>query len=311
MNKVFLGENESEIVVSSNLSLYPILRLKSVISGSSMIHFFGLSQIKNTWVKRPLILVSFLCLTFVLNGCQTMNPLSTRSDKIKSSDITGSLGEEERVSKGDIYVKMSAEYFRQGNLVSALRNNKKALAIDNENGQAHNLMAVIYQRLGDNNLAEQHFKKALMLLNGDSYIHNSYGAFLCQQERYGAADEQFTKALKNPLYRTPEVALTNAGNCAMRQTNYSRAESLLRRSLKFDNKLPRTLVLMSEVMLELKDALSARRYLLRYHRIVGETDKSLWLAVRIAKGLGDRDATAVFTAKLRESFPDSVYIQQL
>lgn len=261
-------------------------------------------------MNRKLIVV--LISAVVLSGCQTMGVGNkSTSDYSSMKDSTGSLGEETRKSQGDVYVKLAAEHLRQGNMPAALKNNKKALGIDPENGQSHSLMAVIYQRIGEDQLSEKHYQKAISLLEGDSYIHNGYGAFLCMKQRYSEADSQFSKALANPLYRTPEVALTNAGDCAKRQGDFSRAESLLRKSLKYNKNLPKTLFLMSEIMLENQDSISARSYLKRFHSQSLESAQSLWLAIRIAKKLGDSKAVAVFEAKMKTTYPDSEYVTKL
>jgi len=51
----------------------------------------------------------------------------------------------------------------------ALRKTGNAVAEDPDNPQAHNLMALIYQRLGQGRLAEQHFRKAIGLGPGDPH----------------------------------------------------------------------------------------------------------------------------------------------
>ena len=82
---------------------------------------------------------------------------------------------------GDLYVRLAVEYLRQGQTETALRKAGNAVTEDPDNPQAHNLMALIYQRLGRNRLAEQHFRKAVGLEPGDPYILNSLCQFFMRQ----------------------------------------------------------------------------------------------------------------------------------
>jgi len=111
--------------------------------------------------------------------------------------------------------KLAVEYLRQGQTETALRKAKQALVKDPDNPQAHNLMALIYQRSGRDRLAEQHFRKAIGLGPGDPYILNAYTSFLCDRRKFAQARSQYIyKVLANPRYATPWIAMTNLGICA-------------------------------------------------------------------------------------------------
>ena len=57
--------------------------------------------------------------------------------------------------------------------------------------------------------------RAWRLAPNDSDIHHNWGWYLCQHKREREALEQFEIAVRNPLYKTPEIALVNAGRCAI------------------------------------------------------------------------------------------------
>ena len=79
--------------------------------------------------------------------------------------------------------------------------------------------------------AEQNFERALALAPNDPEIHHNWGWYLCQHKREREALAQFELAVRNPLYRTPEIALVNAGRCAQAIGDVRAAEGYFRRAL--------------------------------------------------------------------------------
>ena len=64
------------------------------------------------------------------------------------------------------------------------------------------------------------------LAPGDSDIHHNWGWYLCQHKREREALAQFEIAVRNTLYRTPEIALVNAGRCAQTHRRHPRRRSV-------------------------------------------------------------------------------------
>ncbi len=255
-------------------------------------------------VSRTLVAI-LVILVFGLSGCQSN---SVRAD---GEDDMGSLGQTKKKGSGDVYVRLAVVYMQQGQLAEALQNIKKGIALDPNNGEAHNVIALLYSRLGENKLAEEHFKRANSLQPKNSYTLNAYGTFLCGQKRYKEADAQFKEALKNPLYRTPEVALTNAGICARQTKDLDIAEAYLRRALQHNSKFSVALYQMALVSYETGDMLTARDFLKRFHDVAKPTSQSLWLAIQIEQKLGNKNAVASYSIQLKGSFPDSTEVQLL
>ncbi len=249
--------------------------------------------------------VTLLITAFWLGGCASGggNP----------EDNTGDLGqnEQQRTGAGDVYVKLAVAYMRAGKLDVALQQAKKALTVDPGNGDGLNVMALIYDRLGETKLAEHYFKRGVAAEPNNSFIHNAYGAFLCRQERNQEAMREFDKALKNPLYPTPEVALANAGICSGNMGDKSQTETYLRAALRKNPRFSPALLEMTKVSLNKADYLSARAYLQRYAAVARHTAESLWLGVQMESRLGDKDAVASYALKLRSNFPESPEAQLL
>jgi type IV pilus assembly protein PilF len=223
---------------------------------------------------------------------------------LRGDGAAGELGTEND-SPGDLYVRLAVEYLKEGQTETALRKVKKGLEEDPKNAQAHSVIALIYQRLGEDALAERHFRKAVSLEPQDPYILNAWPSYLCDRRKFAEADRQFEKALVNPLYPTPWVARTNAGTCAKRSGNSSRAETYFRQALSANPRFGPALAAMAELDYSRGNYKSARGYLDRYFKVASPNPQVLLLAVRVERQLGARKRASTYAQMLRRNFPDS------
>lgn len=247
----------------------------------------------------------------LLAGCQqgAVRPDATASPDM--NDNTGQFGQTSREGAGDVYVKLAIAYMREGQLDVALQKAKRALEVEPRNAEGHNVIALLYDRLGEKGLAERHFQRSLKLDPQNSYVLNAYASHLCQQQRFDEADSYYLKALENPLYKTPEVALTNAGICAQRSDQLDKAEAYLRRALTINPEFPAALIQMAQLSFTIGENLSSRAYLQRYLAQAKPTPASLWLGIQNERILGDQNAVSSYSLLLKNSFPDSREVQLL
>lgn len=230
---------------------------------------------------------------------------------VRDGDATGDLGAVHEESPADLYVQLAAEYLKDGQTNTALRKIKKGLEADPKNAQAHSVIALIYQRLGEYDLAGKHYKTAVRLQPKDPYVLNAYGSYLCDRRQFSEADVQFKKALSNPLYPTPWVAHTNAGICAKRGGNTSKAETYFRQALTANARYGPALSAMAELEYNRGRYRSARSYVDRYIKVARPTPQVLLLGVRIERRLGSRKRANTYAQMLRKSYPDSPQALQL
>ena len=109
--------------------------------------------------------------------------------------------------------KLGAEYLKQNRLTLAHEKLTKALQQNPHSFRVNHYYALLQEKLGANTVAQQHFQKALTMRPNNPELHNNYGSFLCKRGHYNKALLQFAQAIKDPLYKTPEFAYTNAGVC--------------------------------------------------------------------------------------------------
>jgi len=230
---------------------------------------------------------------------------------VRDDDATGGLGTDREESPGDLYVKLAIEYLKAGQTETALRKVHKAVEEDPDNAQAHSVIALIYQRLGREQQAEQHFREAIDLQPKDPYILNAYASFLCDRRKFSEADNQYRKALANPLYPTPWVAMTNRGTCAKRAGNASKAQSHFREALGANPSFGPALAAMAELDYGRGDYKSAQSHLDRYFKVAQPTPQVLLLAVRVERKLGLRKRASTYAQMLRKGYPNSSEALQL
>jgi type IV pilus assembly protein PilF len=173
------------------------------------------------------------------------------------------------------------------------------------------MLAVIYQQIGQVQRADDSFKQALELSPNNSDVRNAYGTFHCSQKRYAEADLQFTKALENPLYTTPWVAMTNAGICAASAGNPTKAETEYRRALNANPRFGPALIKMAEIDFKRGDVKGAKGYLDRYFQSNTPTPYALALGIRAERKLGNKTGAATYEQVLRKSFPNAPEILEL
>lgn len=202
-------------------------------------------------------------------------------------------------------LKLGIAYLRRGEYKKALERLYRARQAAPNYPPIYNTLGALYQHIGETEKAEKNYKKALSLDKSNPTTLNNYGQFLCQEKQYDNAEKIFLEAANNPLYRTPEIAFTNAGICAIHQNKLDVAESYLRSALVKNPYLSIALLKMSELSYMSQNYLSARAYLQRFLEISAHTSKSLWLGVKIERHLQDQDTLASYILLLKNKFPTS------
>ncbi|MBT8447555.1 MAG: type IV pilus biogenesis/stability protein PilW [Gammaproteobacteria bacterium] len=215
------------------------------------------------------------------------------------------------VRVAQVNTQLAIEYMKEGKNEIALERLNRALQADSNYVDAHMTLGLLYSRLKLDDDAERSFQRALRIDPENSLALNNYGQFLCNRGRVDDAMQKFLAAAGNPLYPTPEVALSNAGTCALGDGRIEEAETHLRDALRANPRVAPALLQMAKITFETGRPLPARGYLSRYSEIAKQTPASLWLAIRVEEALGDRDALSSYEMLLQNSYPDSDEARQL
>jgi len=211
-----------------------------------------------------------------------------------------------------VHTELAGMYYERAQLGVALGEIDAALQADRNYAPAYSVRGLIRMKLREYEEAEEDFQQSLRLDRNDSGTHNNYGWFLCQRGKEKESIQHFMAALKNPLYGTPERAYLNAGLCSRKAGNNKDAEEFLQRALQAQPGLPQALLAMAELSFDNGDYAAAKKYFAKFSEKSGDlTAEQLWLAVRIERKAGDRNAEASYGIQLRKRFPDARETQLL
>ena len=212
---------------------------------------------------------------------------------------------------GKINARLAIEYMKREQLQAASEKIEKALVQNPRDLSVQLAAGDVFERLLDTKRAEKHFRLSLRADPGSPEAQNALGAFLCRHKEHTKGEEMFLKAASNPVYRTPEVAYTNAGVCARSAGQLERAEQYLRQALAVRSVYPETFVQLAGVAHDRGNHLQARAFIERFLASAPATADVLLLGHQIEKALQDDAAAKGFSERLRKEFPDSVQLRVL
>jgi len=224
-----------------------------------------------------------------------------------------SLGQEEsqRLEAARAHTELGSAYYGNGQLGVALEEFTIATQIYPKYAPAYYMLGLVHMELKEDQQAEAAFRRAIELDPTSSEAYNNYGWFLCQRNRIDEAIRQFTLALKNPRYETPEKAYVNAGICSLKRNDEAGAIDYLQRALQVAPTHPLALYHLADIHFRRGDAATAKSLLLRYMKANPPTAEALWLGVRVERRLGDRETEASYAQMLRQRFPEAPETQLL
>jgi type IV pilus assembly protein PilF len=238
-------------------------------------------------------------LVTLLAACAGTGPNPPADDLRNSSD------QSELQRRAQIRLQLAVGYYGQGQLATALDEIKQALQIDPNFADAHGVRALIHMDMGEPQLAEESFQRAMKLAPGNPDFANNYGWFLCENGRERASIAYFEAALKSRSYSSPAKALNNAGVCSMRLGDLSAAEAYFNQSFQADPGNADANLNLARLYFNRGDFQRARFYVNRLLRGENTGAAALWMAIKVERKLGDRDAASSLSNQLRRRFPDS------
>lgn len=221
-------------------------------------------------------------------GCSTTDTSMMQSDPKAAADLNAQLG---------------LAYMERGDNQVALKKLLHALQLNPDSASANHYIAELYRKMGENRKAEKHYRKALSLTPSDPLLLNNYGVFLCSQHRLDDALEKFLDAVKQPFYKTPEVAYNNAGLCALQIPDEAKAEEYFRSALRANPHMHDALYELADLSYKQGKYLHARAFVQRYMDEAKSNPQILLLGVKVERKLGNEAAADRYVAQLKERFP--------
>jgi type IV pilus assembly protein PilF len=218
---------------------------------------------------------------------------------LRKSDST------EAEKAGELNKQLGSVYLRQGNLALAKEKLERSEKYNSRDPELHSVLALLYERLNIPEEVDKHYQTAIRLAPKDPEISNNYAVYLCQHGRTDEGVKRFLESARNPLYRTPEMAYTNAGVCLRRAKRLDEAANSFQRALAIRPRNAEAVFQAADLALERGDAAKGRAQVDKYLASFDATADVLEVGVRLARAQGDRVAEEKFTRRLRVEFPAS------
>jgi type IV pilus assembly protein PilF len=206
--------------------------------------------------------------------------------------------------RAELHTELAAGYYERGQMDVALEELNQSVKLDPANAKTYNIFGLVYTVLGENAKAEQNFGRALELAPNDPEIHQNWGWYLCTHKREKESIAQFERAFSDPLYKTPEIPLINAGRCSMMIGDTRAAEGYFRRTLTVAPSNEAATYGLALIAYKAGRYEDARNWMntIRQAKIPAN---ALYLGMCVARRLGDKEAETSYVAQLRNRYPDS------
>jgi len=215
-------------------------------------------------------------------------------------------------SRAKIHTELGALYFQAGSAAAALEHLAMALQIEPGFFQANSVRGLVYASLREYAKAEADFARALSRAPNDPEVNNNYGWFLCETGKEKQSIQHFDRALRDPLYETPDRAYTNAGSCLLKAGDLDQAQNYLLQAVRISrNGAVPARVGLARIFYQRGNLEESRLYLNDALRMMEPpTADALWLGVRLERKLGNKAAESGFASQLRSRYPTSAEYQE-
>lgn len=243
-----------------------------------------------------------ISMALLLAACMTPGPDSGPGAR---QAVSAQPATSEAQQRAKVHTELGSLYMLDGRSAIALEEARIALSADPSYAPAFNLLGLTHMVLNEPRLAEDNFQKALSLAPGDPEISNNYGWFLCQNGREKSSIGYFMAAARNPLYTTPTKPYTNAGICSLRMKDDTAAEDYLLTALRLSPTNTQALFWLADIAYRKGRHSEARQWATDIEKMMEPTAEVVWLALRIERKLGNREAEARYASQLRRRFPGS------
>ena len=238
---------------------------------------------------RLLALFIFLSLA----GCVTEETSVFTSEATKEDEL-------------EARVQLARNYIGNQDWDNAKRNLKMAQDINPRSPEVAEAFALVYQSTGEYELAEDHFKRAISLQRDFSRARNNYAAFLYSQQRYEDAEEQLEVVITDTLYEARPRAFINLGLVRVRLGDDNGAREAFTRALTMDRSNSLAMLELANIEYRAGNYPVAERHLQNYRRFRRQqSPAALWLGIRLAHAMDDKDAEASAALALRSLYPES------
>jgi type IV pilus assembly protein PilF len=213
-------------------------------------------------------------------------------------------------SAAEANFKLGIGYMQSGRLDVATEKLLKSLQFDDENPEAHNALAVLYEEIREYGPAEIHYKRAIDLKPDYTLAKLNYARLLCthQPARIAEGEGDLQKIATDSVNTgaTAADAYVGLARCTRQRSDPAQTETWLRKALESNSSNTTALYELAQISQSQNKTLSARAFLQRYHAQIRPTAQSLALGILIESASdGDPQLRQEYAKLLRSQFPNT------
>ncbi len=210
-----------------------------------------------------------------------------------------------------IKTDLAAGYYERGQFGVALDVLKEAEELDPNNARIFDIYGLVYTMLAETQKADASFRRALSIAPNDPEIRANWGAFLCASGRERESIPEFEAAVRDPLYKTPEIAYINAGKCTLAMGDAKKADEYFRRALVASPGNPTASYQLARLAYKDARLQDARAWLRPAVQAAQPRPDALLLGICIERKLGDRQAELSYASQLKNRYPEAPETRQI
>ena len=252
--------------------------------------------------------LALLAVAVLVAGCQTPGgaPQQQQGPQIQPApQVRVQQDEITPRQRAEIHAELAAGYYERVQMDIALEELAIAEKIDPSYARIYNLYGLVHTVMGQQPKAEAYFRRALELAPADPETRHNWGWYLCTHGRARESIPEFEVAIKNPLYRSPEIALVNAGKCSASFGDNAAADQYFLRALQMRPNYPSAAYNLALSSYKATRYAESRALMKVVMQQSSPGPEALFLGMCIERRLGDRPSEQSYVAQLHNRFPES------
>jgi type IV pilus assembly protein PilF len=214
-------------------------------------------------------------------------------------------------TQAEAHVALALGYYERGQFSVALEELDEAKKLDSGYAMIYNGYGLVYSYMKEDEKAGINFQRAIELDPDNPEIRHNWGWFLCTSGRGRESLVEFERVARDPLYKTPEIAFTNAGRCALSINDKALARQYLKRALGVKPNYAQAAYSLAELGYGEGTFDEARAMIRIVMQTPTPTPDALFLGACIERKLGDKKAEDSYILQLKNRYPKAEQTQKI
>lgn len=236
------------------------------------------------------VFISLFCLVSLI-GCSSTETAEDKRGKV------------DPVASAQKYFDLGISYMQSGRNDLAESRLQRSIRL-NKTPEALNAMALLYEQMKDNLNAETTYEELVSSFPKYSLGYSNYNTFLCKYNRIEQM-QQLSERVRAQGTLMAALNEINVGDCAYSKGDLETAKTHYQSALTYEQYAAGALIPLAEIALAQNQPALGKSYIDTLHNYIGQSARSLYVGIMIARRTGDARTEAQYRRDLRARFPNS------